>query len=59
MAFTFSILFISVLYRYLFIHEVLSIHIGYSFIRGLKIRKGYKAVTFRKVGFIPGNLCHR
>lgn len=56
MAFPLSILLVCILNGDFLVHEVLSVHVGYRFVRCFKIRERYKTVPFREVGVITSDL---
>jgi hypothetical protein len=56
MTLAFAVFLVCVLYRHLFVHEILTIHIRNRCIRAVKVSERDKAVAFREVRFIAGNL---
>lgn len=57
MSFSLAILLVGILYRDLFVHEVLATHVGDRSIRRLEITKGHESVALGQVVVISRNLC--
>jgi hypothetical protein len=56
MSLAFPILLVCILYRNLFVHQVLTIHVGDSRVRGFEIGKRNKSISLREIVVITGNL---
>ena len=53
---SFAVFLVCILNGNFFVHEVLSVHVGYRFVGGFEIRERDEAITFGQICLISSNL---